>query len=158
MYHNVDEIESAITNIAAAHPEIAERIPLPNETPEHRTVSCLRIGSNAAGAVDGALYIFGQHAREWVPPEIAINLMADLVSAYVDNHDLTYGPKTYTAAQVREIVDNINIFIVPCVTPDGHAFTHSFDASQTMAEQQRRTGWRRNRNLSYQSTASCQGV
>jgi hypothetical protein len=79
VYHNVDEIESAITNFAAAHPTIAERISLPLASFElNRTISCLRIGSNGATAADGALFIFGQHAREWVPPEIALNLMADL--------------------------------------------------------------------------------
>lgn len=60
MYHNVDEFETAITNLAAMHPTIAERIPLPEVSCElNRTISCLRIGSNGAGTVDGALLIFG---------------------------------------------------------------------------------------------------
>lgn len=152
MYHNVDEFESAITNLAAAHPTIAERVALPHASWElHRTISCLRIGSNGAGAVDGALFIFGQHAREWVPPEIALNLMADLLDAYADDHALTYGGKSYTAAQVREIVDHINIFVVPCVNPDGRFFTQSgSDEFHRM--------WRRNRNTSVHGTPSCQGV
>jgi murein tripeptide amidase MpaA len=152
MYHNIEEIETAITNLATAHPAIAERISLPEESLElHKTISCLRIGSKAAGAVDGALLVFGQHAREWVPPEIALNLMADLISAYTGNHALTYGGRSYTAAQVREIVDNINIFIVPCVNPDGRFFTQSKnDEFHRM--------WRRNRNTSVHPSPNCQGV
>lgn len=152
MYHNVDEFESAIVNLAAAHPAIAERIPLPELSSElHRTISCLRIGSSAASAADGALFIFGQHAREWVPPEIGLNLMADLIDAYAGDHALTYGGKSYTAAQVREIVDNLNIFIVPCVNADGRFFTQSAgDVFHRM--------WRRNRNTSYHASSSCQGV
>lgn len=152
MYHNVDEFETAVTNLAAAHPAIAERIALPEASAElHRTISCLRIGSNASGAVDGALFIFGQHAREWVPPEIAMNLMADLIDAYAGSHSLTYGGKTYTAAQVQEIVDHINIFIVPCVNPDGRFFTQSVDDEFHRM-------WRRNRNTSYHANPNCQGV
>jgi murein tripeptide amidase MpaA len=152
MYHNVDEFESAITNLAAAHPAIAERIPLPEASWElGRTISCLRIGSNAAGAADGVLLLFGQHAREWVPPEIGLNLMADLIDAYTGNHSLLYGLKTYTAAEVKDIVDHVNLFILPCANPDGRFFTQSVNDSFHRL-------WRRNRNTSYHSSPGCQGV
>lgn len=147
MYHNVTEIETAIANLAAAHPTIAELIELPEESFEGRTIHCLRIGSNAPGAVDGVLFVFGHHAREWVPPEIALGLLADLLDAYAGNHGLTYGGKSYTAMQVQEIVDNLNVFAVPCVNPDGREYTMTVD-----------TDWRRNRNTSYHATGSCQGV
>jgi murein tripeptide amidase MpaA len=152
MYHNVDEIESAITNLASAYPAIAERISLPLGSRElNRTISCLRIGSKGANAVNGALFIFGQHAREWVPPEIALNLMADLISAYVDNHPLFYRGKSYTAAQVRAIINTINVFVVPCVNPDGRLWTQSGgDVAHRL--------WRRNRNRDVSPTPSCQGV
>lgn len=152
MYHNVDEFETAITNFEAAHPTIAQRIALPLESCElNRTISCLRIGSNNADEVDGVLLIFGQHAREWVPPEIGLNLMADLLDAYADDHSLSYGGMSYTAAQVKEIVDNINIFIVPCVNPDGRLWT------QSGGDEAHRL-WRRNRNPDVSPTPSCQGV
>ena len=44
MYHNIVEIETAITNFAAAHPSIAERIPLPENSFEGKPISCLRLG------------------------------------------------------------------------------------------------------------------
>ena len=156
MYHNVDEIEAAIANLATAHPSIAERIPLPElgadaEDDLRLPVSCLRIGSNGAGDVDGAFFIFGQHAREWVPPEIALEFMADIVDAYVNDHPLTYIGTSYTAAQVREIVDNINIFVVPCANPNGRFFTQSVnDYFHRM--------WRRNRTVAHHADAACQGV
>ncbi len=147
MYHNVMEIESAIANLAAAHPTIAELIELNEDSFEGKTIHCLRIGANAADAADGALFIFGQHAREWVPSEIALGFLADLLDAYAGSHDLTYGGQNYTAAQVQEIIDNVNIFTVPCANPDGREYTMNVDAD-----------WRRNRNTSYHATASCQGV
>lgn len=151
MYHNVVEIETAIANLAAAHPSITELIALPETSFGGKTIHSLRIGANAAGAADGALFIFGQHAREWVPSEIALAFLADLLDAYDGSHGLTYGGQSYTAAQVEEIVDNVNIFTIPCVNPDGREFTMAVDDVF-------HTDWRRNRNTSYHGTASCQGV
>ena len=145
MYHNVIEIEAAIANLADAHPAIAERIVLPEASFEGRVISCLRLGSAPSGAVDGVLLIFGQHAREWVPPESAIALMADLAGAYSGNHGLIYNTQTYTAAQIRQLLDSANIFILACVNPDGRHFSQTTDPD-----------WRKNRNTSHH--ASCHGV
>ncbi|HEX6159521.1 MAG TPA: M14 family zinc carboxypeptidase [Thermoanaerobaculia bacterium] len=151
MYHNVPEIETAIANLAAAHPTITELIALPETSFDGKTIHCLRIGSNAADAADGALFLFGQHAREWVPPEIALALVADLLDAYAGNHDLTYGGKSYTAAEVKAIVETVNIFAVPCSNPDGREFTMAVPDFF-------HTNWRPNRNTSYHADPSCHGV
>lgn len=147
MYHTVAEIETAIANLAAAHPTITELIALPETSFEGKTIHCLRIGAHGAGAADGVLFIFGQHAREWVPPEIALGFVADLLDAYAGDHGLVYGGRSYTAMQVKEIVDNVNVFTVPCVNPDGREFSMNVDGN-----------WRRNRNTSYHASPSCQGV
>ena len=125
MWHNPDEIETAIGNFAATYPAIAEQIPLPEPTwgidaaTLPRSVSALRIGVNAGDAADGALFIFGQHAREWIPPEVALELAAALLGAFAGGTGLVYGGKSYSAADVQRILTNINIFLVPCVNPDG---------------------------------------
>ena len=82
-------------------------------------------------------------------PRLVSNLMADLTSAYVNNHPLTYGGKSFTAAQAREIVDSTNIYVVPCVNPDGRLFTQAVNGDRL---------WRRNRNRDVSPTPSCQGV
>ncbi len=151
MYHNVIEIESALRNFAAVYPSFAERILLPEPSFEGQQISCLRIGTQDATAADGALFIFGQHAREWVPPEAALAFTADILSAYADNHELTYGGRTYTASQVRQILDTINIFVVACVNPDGRRYTQSSNNYDTRM-------WRRNRTTVHHPTPRCQGV
>src|SRR6478736_10331463 len=99
MWHNADEIETAIVNFTAAYPAIAERIPLPEPTwgidaaTPPRSVSALRIGVNAADAADGALFIFGQHAREWIPPEVGLELAAAFLGAFAGGTGLVYGGK-----------------------------------------------------------------
>lgn len=160
MYHNIDEFESAMMNLRFAYPSITEVITPPFWTVGGRKFSCLRIGKNTASGADGLLILCGLHAREWVPPEIGINLMADLLPAYANNESLTYGLKTYTAAEIREIVDSINLFIIPCANPDGRLFTQSFDPASPLAEQKFHLQWRTNRNLSNAPAGdpSCHGV
>jgi murein tripeptide amidase MpaA len=154
VWTNVDEIETAIQNFATTYPSIAERIPLPEQAvsvdagASPRTVSTLRIGVNAAGAADGALLIFGQHAREWVPSEVALELAAGLLGAYSGGTGLVYGGKSYSTTEVQRILNNINVFLVPCVNPHGRKF--SMDTDTTDA------GWRKNRNSVPGS--SCIGV
>lgn len=157
MWHNVDEIETAIQNFATTYPTIAERIPLPEQTwgveagRPPRNVSALRIGVNAAGAADGALLIFGQHAREWIPPEVALELAAALLGAFSGGTGVMYGGKSYSAADVQRILNNINIFLVPCVNPDGRQYSLDHDATHFFGD-----GWRKNRNRTVHST--CIGV
>lgn len=145
MYHNVTEIEAAIANVAATYPSVAQRIVLPEASFEGRTISALRLGTDAPTAVDGLLFICGQHAREWVPPEVALEFVADMADAYVNNHALSYGGKSYTAAQVRSILDTINVFVVACVNPDGRHYSQNTNPD-----------WRKNRNTSHHAT--CHGV
>ncbi|ULO23745.1 M14 family zinc carboxypeptidase [Methylocystis sp. SB2] len=154
MWTNVDEIETLIQNFASTYPAIAERITLPEQAVSAepgvapRTVTALRIGVHGAGAVDGALLIFGQHAREWTPPEIALELAGALLGAYTAGSGVTYGGKSYSAPDVQRVLNNVNVFLVPCVNPQGRQ--HSLDHDTTDA------GWRRNRNAIPGS--SCVGV
>lgn len=144
MWTNVDEIETAIKNFATTYPTVAERIVLPSQALSAdgippRTMSALRIGVNASGAADGALLIFGQHAREWVPPEVALEMAAGLLGAYSGGTGLIYGGKSYSVADVQRILNNINVFLVPCVNPHGRQYSLDHDGTTD-------AGWRKNRN------------
>ena len=157
MWTNVDEIETAIQNFATTYPTIAERIALPNATwgmdaaTPPRSVSALRIGVSAAGAADGALFVFGHHAREWIPPETALELAASLLGAYTGGTGIVYGGKSYSSAEVQRILNNINIFLVPCLNPDGRQYSLLNDATHFGGD-----GWRKNRNRTVHPT--CVGV
>jgi murein tripeptide amidase MpaA len=105
----------------------------------------------AAGAADAALFIFGQHAREWIPPEVALELAAALLRAFTIGTGVTYGGKSYSAADVQRILNNINIFLVPCVNPDGRQYSQLHDGTQAEFY-----WWRKNRNRTVHPT--CKGV
>lgn len=142
MWTNTAEIEQLIKNYANDYPSIAERIPLADVVSADagvapKPVSALRIGAKGAHAVDGALLIFGQHAREWVPPEVALEIAGALLDSYTNGTPLTYGGKTYAATDIQRIVNNINIFLIPCVNPQGRQYSLDFDT--------RDDGWRKNR-------------
>ena len=72
----------------------------------------LRIGKVRDGSKTG-IYIYCQeHAREWVTPLTCYELAMRLTKNYA------------TDAETKDFVDNLDIFIVPVVNPDGahHSF------------------------------------
>src|SRR4029453_9546121 len=79
---NVVEIESALVALRNAYPSLAELIPLPNETYEHRQSNALLIrGSPWFECRPAVVFISGVHAREWGGPDILVNLATDLLEA-----------------------------------------------------------------------------
>jgi murein tripeptide amidase MpaA len=136
-YMNVTEVESALIALNAAHPGICELITLPNLTIEGRTCHAVRLGTQPANTVDAYYITGGVHAREWGSCEILVNLAIDLCDAYAGGTGLGYGGKYFSAAEVKALMEQINIIIFPCVNPDGRNFSQSGVANAM---------WRKNRD------------
>lgn len=145
-YLNIFEIESALQNLAAVYPETTELIACPNVTHEERQSHVLRVGAKPDAAVDGVLILGGVHAREWVPPDALVSLAADLLEAYGLGTGLVYGGKRFSADEVRQVMETLNLFIYPCVNPDGRHFSQISDAL-----------WRKNRRP-HTGNEDCVGV
>lgn len=145
MYLNVDEIESAVDALAAEYPGEAEVLTPPHATHAGRRPRLLRIGRRVSDA-DGVLVLGGVHAREWVPPDALISLAADLLEASAAGTGLVYGSARYTAAQIRQVLDTVDLFLYPCVNPDGRAHSQATAAM-----------WRKNRRPP-PSGSRCAGV
>jgi murein tripeptide amidase MpaA len=146
-YLNTIEIESALQNLAAGYPETTELVACPNVTHEGRQSHVLRVGPKRDVAVDGILILGGVHAREWVPPDALVSLAADLLEAYKLDTGLVYGGKRFSAHDVRHVLETLDLFIYPCVNPDGRHY------SQTTKE----VLWRKNRRPP-PSNGKCVGV
>ena len=71
------------------------------------TVKAIRIGKHRDGSKPGVLGYAQEHAREWVTPLVTIETAERLLRNY--NHD----------SETRKLVDNLDIFLVPSVNPDG---------------------------------------
>ncbi|MGE7595620.1 M14 family metallopeptidase [Peribacillus frigoritolerans] len=71
------------------------------------TVKAIRIGKHRDGSKPGVLGYAQEHAREWVTPLVTIETAERLLRNY--NQD----------SETRKLVDNLDIFLVPSVNPDG---------------------------------------
>ncbi len=82
------------------------------EAPDHVsrdpfTVKAIRIGKHRDGSRTGVLAYAQEHAREWVTPLVAVETAERMLRNYA--HD----------KETRKLVDNLDIFIIPSVNPDG---------------------------------------
>ena len=74
-------------------------------------VKMLRIGADRGGSKVGVFIYCQQHAREWVTPITCLETAERLLRNYA------------TDPQTKELVDNLDIFIIPSVNPDGSHYS-----------------------------------
>ncbi|MFG3228524.1 M14 family metallopeptidase [Kitasatospora sp. NPDC048194] len=149
-YLNITEVESAVTSLATAHPGTSRLITLPEPSIEGRTAHALQIGAAAPIPKSCVMIIGGVHAREWGSCEILVHLAADLLEAFETGTGLGYGGTAFTAAQVRGLLERLDLVVFPLVNPDGRLHSQTVDPM-----------WRKNRNAAYSGRSSnpaCTGV
>ncbi len=129
------EIESALVNFESTYPNLCQRIALPQQTYENRQSHALRIANAYSPSRQAVLIIGGVHAREWGGPDIVVNFAGDLLRAYSQGKGLQYLGKSFSALDIKAIVETMTVVIFPCVNPDGVEFSHTGVAM-----------WRKNRN------------
>ena len=134
-YMTAEEVESSLTNLHTLHPDLITLIELPHHTWEGRVSRAIRLRAGGAPNWVGVLFTGSMHAREWGGSDICLTFVVNLINAYRNNTSFSYGGKTFTAPQVRTILENMDIFLFPDVNPDGKAY------SQTQ-----QLWWRKNRN------------
>ncbi|WP_250007329.1 M14 family zinc carboxypeptidase [Actinoplanes sp. M2I2] len=71
------------------------------------TVQALRIGKVRDGSKPGVLAYSQEHAREWATPLVTLEFAERLLANYA------------TDPATRELVDSVDVFVVPTVNPDG---------------------------------------
>jgi Zinc carboxypeptidase/Chitobiase/beta-hexosaminidase C-terminal domain len=71
----------------------------------------IRIGRHRDGSRLGVMAYAQEHAREWVPPLVAVETAERLLRNY------------QTDRETRRLVNGLDIFIVPSVNPDGGHFS-----------------------------------
>jgi carboxypeptidase T len=147
-YLSVDEVEAAMVLGEKNHPKVFERIPLPHLTWEKRRCHAFSIGTSGGKKRPAICFLAGVHGREWGGPDILIYLGMRLLRAYRDRTSIMLGHKVFTPAQVRAIVDKLDIVVFPQVNPDGRHFS-----------MERYPLWRKNRRPAPEGRGSkCIGV
>ncbi|MFF0558171.1 M14 family metallopeptidase [Streptomyces sp. NPDC004266] len=134
-YLNVVEVESGLTSLATAFPAVTDLIELPEPSVQGRACHALRVGTHRLAPKDAVVLTGGVHAREWGSCEILVDLAADLLHAHAGGAGLAYGGTHFTAAQVRTVVEELDVVVFPLVNPDGRRHSQTVDPD-----------WRRNRN------------
>jgi murein tripeptide amidase MpaA len=149
-YLNVIEVESALA-VAASAPNntIAQLIRLPNQTWENRTCHALKIARGGNAGRTGIYFLGGLHSREWGSSDILIALIESLENAYLNRKGIKLGGKSFTAAQIKSIVNNLDLFIFPQSNPDGRNWSMTQEAM-----------WRKNRRPAPtgDTNSTCVGV
>ena len=122
-YLTSDEVEGAIVLGEKNHSAYFERIPLPNLTWEKRRCHAIRIGKGRGGRRKAVCFVGGVHGREWGSSDILVYFAMRLLRAYRDRSEIRLGSTRFSAAQVRDIVENLDVVIFPLVNPDGRLFS-----------------------------------
>jgi len=126
-YTDPQEIAALLDQVEAAHPTLARKVILQDLLFEGQVQYAMHITRDVDLDNDRPAFILDaqHHAREVMTPEIAMDMIDYLTSNYATDPD------------VQRWVDNINIWVVPSVNPDGGM--HVFQSD---------TGWRKNRHPS----------
>lgn len=128
-YLSVDEVERALAVGEKNHAAYFERIPLPHLTWEQRRVHACRIAKGNGTGRPAVCFIGGVHGREWGGPDILVYFAMRLLRAYRDKQGFQLGKRRVSAAQVRRLIDTMDIVLLPQVNPDGRHFSmdrHAF--------------------------------
>jgi hypothetical protein len=131
---NVNEINSALQGLKTAYG--INVFTTPYTTYQGRTVYGATVGGKGGSCTNAyRVYFNGNiHARERGSMDNIVYFIADLLYANKNNVGLTYGSKTYTAAQVKTAL-SAGIVFIPLSNPDGVAYDQSTNSC-----------WRKNRN------------
>lgn len=151
MYRTVEQLDTVIADLADRYPSSFDLVRLPETTIEGRTVTALRmrLGPREDGSADrpAVLVVGGTHARELMNPDAIVELIVELFTSYRRGTDLSHGNKTWTAAEITEVVENLDLWFLPCVNPDGR---HHVLTADDM--------WRKNRRPNENRWGFCDGV
>lgn len=122
-YMSPEEIEAKLAQYEAAYPGLAKRIAYATDH-EGRTAWALKISDNVAQEEDepAVLFVAQHHAREVMTPEVALDIVDQLLTRYGSDPAITHW------------VDATEIFVVPSHNPDGASYVFTTNAD-----------WRKNR-------------
>ncbi|MBL8163918.1 MAG: hypothetical protein JNJ61_18160 [Anaerolineae bacterium] len=136
-YKSYGTIQTELQRFAELYPALANVEDLhPPTTEEGRSITAIKISDNAAETEDEprVLFVGAHHAREWISTEIPLHLADYLLS----NYD--------SCTEVRRLVNNSEIWIIPVANPDGYEYSRTGDPNDVAWNSPRQ--WRKNRNFS----------
>lgn len=109
-YYTFDEVMDWFDELCAANSDIAT-VSTIGKSFEGRDLKMVKISKPGSPANKNSILIDGGfHAREWISPAIVTYILNELLNK-TDQH--------------TEVLDAVDIYIIPFVNADGYAFTHA---------------------------------
>jgi murein tripeptide amidase MpaA len=127
MYRSVAQLDSLTSLLATWFPTYFTRFALPEHSVQGRTVYALRLRAGGGGERRGVMVVGGTHSRELMNPDAIVELAVDLFISHRSGTDITYGNRTWPAAEIRLILDTLDLWLVPCMNPDGREYVMNTD-------------------------------
>ncbi len=117
-YHDEEAVASTLTDFETNFPALAKKIQI-GATTGGRPIWALKISDNVATDEDEPRVVIdaGIHAREYAPPEIALDVIWQLLYGYTNN------------ATFASWVNDMEIYVIPCLNPDGRYCCDSISTS-----------------------------
>ena len=107
-------IRDELAATAARFPRLAKLVTV-GTTLRGVPIQAVKVTTNARALPDGrrpaVIYLGGQHAREWITPEMTRRLLHHVLDGYGTDPTLT------------KLVDTTELWFLPVVNPDGYDFT-----------------------------------
>ena len=117
MYRTVAQLDSLTALLAQFFPQQCSRFTLPERSIEGRPVHAVRLRAGSGPQRRGVLLIGGTHARELMNPDALVELAVQMVVSYRNGTDIVLGGRTWPAADIKIMMEALDIYIVPCVNP-----------------------------------------
>ena len=127
-FYSFAQMNTAMNNLVTNYPSLVQKTSL-GLSVEGRDIWCIKISDNVATDESNepeVLYIGLQHAREAIGGSSLIFFMQYLCENYA------------TDTRIQSLINNREIFIVPCMNPDGWEYNRINDPNGG-------GGWRKNR-------------
>ncbi len=107
-YHSYKELEADLEVLQRSYPQLAQLFTI-GTTLENRKIYALKVSDNVSLDEDEpeVLFLGCHHAREWISVEVPLLLAGYLLENYAAD------------ANIRRIVNQSEVWIVPLVNPDG---------------------------------------
>jgi hypothetical protein len=122
-YLTVEEIRDQCALLHEQFPDVISVATLPEVTWEGRPMQFVRIHAGGKANRHGFYVEANIHATEWPTADAAMHFIDAIVHSLANGTDMVFGGKTFAAADIRTAFDRIELFVLPCVNPDGRDFS-----------------------------------
>lgn len=115
-YRTYSQVLNALNQLENTYPDIAKTVDIGTSI-ENRTIRAIKISDNpTVEDINEAdiLFIGGHHAREWISVEVPLQIAEYLCL-------------NYSEPNIKKLIDNKEIWIVPLLNPDGYIHSMAQD-------------------------------